>query len=617
MSEQDELRQLRELVAQLTERVYRLERLGGGQTPTASSERLAPAVRIPAAPSEISSAPPPLAPEFRDDRTDRAEPSVSYPDSLERRIGSQWLNRVGVIAVLVGASYFLKLAFDNGWVGPGLRVLIGVIAGVGLCWWSERFRRPASLPFSYSLKAIGVGILYLSLWASFQLYHLLPGAIAFLAMILVTAATAALAVAQDAELLAGLALLGGLLTPVLCGTHENHEATLFSYLLLLSGGAFVLQRVKPWPRILFGAFVGNSVLAAAWFDDYYSNDQFAESLLFFTLLFALFAVAPLYSILEPERDRPTRQSALLLAILNAAVYFAAVYSQLLTSGDSVQSRASAYALGLAIVYLSLAVALDRRIAEHPGVKRLLPIAHYALASSFLTIGIALRLHQHWITLAWLLEGALLFWVGARTARRKVKWIATVVVLLGIVRLLSLDLYGWGVQQSLIANARFATFVVAIAVLLWMLYLDRSSEDSEAGNVAVVAAAVMVNLLVLLAAGLEIHDFFQLSIQATQSAYDIEKARHALAIARNFSYSALIMFYGAALMWLGFARNSALLRWQAILLIAATVLKVFFFDISALDHAWRVLSFIILGTLLLAVSYAYQRDWLGLQRSRSE
>jgi len=44
--------------------------------------------------------------------------------------------------------------------------------------------------------------------------------------------------------------------------------------------------------------------------------------------------------------------------------------------------------------------------------------------------------------------------------------------------------------------------------------------------------------------------------------------------------------------------------------------VFLFDVSSLDHGWRVLSFIILGALLLAVSYAYQRDWLGLQHPHS-
>ena len=44
---------------------------------------------------------------------------------------------------------------------------------------------------------------------------------------------------------------------MLCDTHENHEAALFGYLLLLSLGALALQRVKPWPRILLGAFAGS------------------------------------------------------------------------------------------------------------------------------------------------------------------------------------------------------------------------------------------------------------------------------------------------------------------------------------------------------------------------
>ena len=287
------------------------------------------------------------------------------------------------------------------------------------------------------------------------------------------------------------------------------------------------------------------MLGAGWYDSYYSNDQFAETLLLFSLLFALFAVAPIYSILEPERDRPTLQTGLLLAILNAAAYFAAIYSQLLTSADSVQSRAAAYAFGLTIVYLALAVALDRRVSERPGVERLLPLAHFGLAITFVTIGIALKLHQHWITLAWLIEGALLFYAGARIARRKIKFLASVVVALGILRLLTLDLFAWGVQ-SLIFNARFATFAVAVAALLWMIYLDYHSTDFKADRTAAATAAIMVNLLALLAAGMEVHDFFQLSISARHvNAYDISQARHALAIARNFSYSALFMLYASS------------------------------------------------------------------------
>jgi uncharacterized membrane protein len=636
MNQPDELGALRELIAQLTRRVYHLEQAVGSSAETAP--RAQPADGSPARPL-IPPAPPGAAPMTaavlpnqshgvsKPEPAGRVQPEERPAESLERRIGSQWLNRVGVVAVLIGVSYFLKLAFDNGWIGPGLRVLMGCLGGVGLCWWSERFRRANSVAFSHSLKAVGIGVLYLSLWASFQLYHLLSAAIAFVAMMLVTAATAGMAMTQDAELLAGLALLGGLLTPVLCNTHENHEAALFGYLLLLSLGALALQRVKPWPRILFGAFVGTCLLGAMWFDSYYSDDQFAATLLFLSLLFALFASAPLCAVRPPEHGRAgDARSEVLLATLNAAGYFYAITVLLQISGVSAQPREGAYALGLAAVYAGLGVALARRARDSAGVpggaERLPQMTHYGLAITFLTVGIALRLHQHWITLAWLVEGSLVFWAGARTQHRGVKLFAAVVAALGLLRLLTVDLYMWGEQPPL-WNARLATFAVAIAALLWMIDLDAHSPDCEADRRLLAAGAIVVNLLALLAAGLEIHDSFEPLLRAAvwSPGYptfgDVQRARHSLVILRSFSYSALLMLYGAGLMWLGFARRSALLRWQAIMLIAVTIVKVFFFDVSELDHLWRVLSFMVLGALLLAISYAYQRDWLGLQRPRTE
>ena len=88
--------------------------------------------------------------------------------SLENRIGSQWFNRIGILAVLIGVAWFLKLAFDNHWIGPLGRVIIGLLAGAALIVWSERFHHRGFAVFSFSLKAIGSGTLYLSLWAAFH-----------------------------------------------------------------------------------------------------------------------------------------------------------------------------------------------------------------------------------------------------------------------------------------------------------------------------------------------------------------------------------------------------------------------------------------------------------------
>ncbi|MGB7133789.1 MAG: DUF2339 domain-containing protein, partial [Acidobacteriaceae bacterium] len=85
---------------------------------------------------------------------------------------------------------------------------------------------------------------------------------------------------------------------------------------------------------------------------------------------------------------------------------------------------------------------------------------------------------------------------------------------------------------------------------------------------------------------------------------------------QFTYSAFFMAFGAALLAAGFWRRSAFLRWQALVLIAATIAKVFVLDLNALSQGYRILSFLGLGALLLAVSFVYQRDWLHLRNAES-
>ena len=55
-----------------------------------------------------------------------ARPPAVAPDQLENLIGGHWLNRIGILAVFIGISFFLKYAFDNNWIGPSGRVAIGI-----------------------------------------------------------------------------------------------------------------------------------------------------------------------------------------------------------------------------------------------------------------------------------------------------------------------------------------------------------------------------------------------------------------------------------------------------------------------------------------------------------
>src|SRR5690242_9383213 len=211
MAPQDEIDALKTQVAELSGRLQRLE-----QQLSAGTAKREPAIpRAPQPPPLRSAAPMPAGTPAAPQKPLPQRLAVPLASSagevvnLERKIGQDWLNRIGIIAILIGVSYFLKYAFENNWIGPSGRVTIGIFAGIALVVWSEKLRSLGHKAFSYSLKAVGIGTLYLSLWGAFQIYHLVPAWAAFVAMIMVTGATIALALSEDAELLAGFALIGG------------------------------------------------------------------------------------------------------------------------------------------------------------------------------------------------------------------------------------------------------------------------------------------------------------------------------------------------------------------------------------------------------------------------
>jgi len=111
-------------------------------------------------------------------------------------------------------------------------------------------------------------------------------------MILITAFNGYMAWVQDAELLALYAIVGGLSTPLLISTGENHEVALFSYLLLLDLAVLVLVALKPWSRLLFAAFMGTVLLFIGWGSEFYTDAQFARTSFFLACFFLIFAFAP-------------------------------------------------------------------------------------------------------------------------------------------------------------------------------------------------------------------------------------------------------------------------------------------------------------------------------------
>jgi uncharacterized membrane protein len=554
--------------------------------------------------------------------------------SLESRIGSQWFNRIGILAVLIGMAWFLKLAIDNHWIGPLGRVLIGLVAGAALIGWSERFLRHGYAGFSYSLKAVGSGILYLSLWAAFSLFHLMPAGVAFAAMIVVTAFNGFMAWIQDSELLALYAIVGGFSTPLLLSTGENHEIALFSYLLMLTLAVLALVIVRPWSRLFFGTFTGTVLFVTGWWFEFYTDAQSGLTGFFIGCFFLVFAVAPRlarlaknYDIADHDaKDHDTKAQGMkdhdapmqgmcssawdnlalvLLPIANAALGFIALYVIFTIHG-------AAWAgpwLAVAFAAFYLLLRLPVRGLPDAG-SSLLSGLHLTAAVVFLTIAIPLKAQGRWLTIGWLMQGAVLLWFAVRVRSLLLRILALLCLALGLMALL---LVNPSVSTTVIFNQRFGTYCVAIAVFAFVIWLSArpqnqldSSDPAEWKKIGALAT-LAVNALILLALGWEIHNYWwHLRWRGEW------RHMHDYRMYAQFSYSALFMALGAILLCAGFWRRSAFVRWQALLLLAVAIGKVFLVDVSELSQGYRILSFLGLGALLLTISFVYQRDWLSLR-----
>ncbi len=592
---------LEEQVAELRARLRLLERTIRAYGFVPQNEDAPPAK------AALSAAPPPTTPI---EATPALPQTHKDHGSLESRIGSQWFNRIGILAVLIGMAWFLKWAVDNHWIGPLGRVLVGLIAGAGLIAWSERIRSRGYPGFSYSLKALGSGILYLSQWAAFSLFHLIPAAAAFTAMIVVTAFNGFMSWLQDSELLALYAIVGGLSAPILVSTGENHEVTLFSYLLILDFAVLVLVALRPWSRLLFAAFTGTVLFVLGWWIAYYSDAQSGQTAFFIGCFFFLFAVAPRLATVNIEDEtRVSGWNALALVLLpvcNAALGFIAFYNLF----DSSKSRSAGpwLAVGFAAFYLLLLRLPARgRWRRSPAP---LSALHLTAAVVFLIIAIPLQAQGRWLTIGWLAEGTALLWFARRIESPLLRGLALLCLLLGLSALVAVNPPA---STTPLLNERFATYCVGIVAFALVIVIARKAQLTEVKHVdppwslLAAAAVLIVNGLILLALGWEIHSYWSFSQGQGQ-----RNLMRDYQIYSQFTYSALFMVFGVILLSVGFWRRSAFLRWQGLVLLAVAIAKVFLVDMSELSQGYRVLSFIGLGALLLAVSFVYQRDLLNLR-----
>jgi uncharacterized membrane protein len=514
--------------------------------------------------------------------------------NFEAMVAGRWLNYVGILALLFAVTFFLKYAFDNNWVGPRGRVGIGLLAGSVLYPWSQHLLARGYKYFSEGIAGLGAAVLYLSLWAGWHYYHIFPQSTAFALMIVVTAVTLVVAVGRDSERIAFLALVGGLVTPLLVSTGENHEVSLFTYLTILGAGVLAIAWVRDWKSLPPVQFLATLVYFWGWYSEFYRADELATTVLFATVFFVLFAALPM---VRSWRDGELSELEVGIVLVNSLAYLAALREMLWPDNR--------WALTVAVLALAAAhLAAERMLPEKRGTNvRVARILYAGLALTFVTLAIPIRLDGRWITIAWALQGAVLIWGGLRVRFAAMRWAGLVLfaIVAGRLALISIP------ADTFLLNARFATFAICVACMALSCYFAATSDEelNEQESRNFVITAIVANILAIAALSLEVWDAF-----GRMPSLGIDRGH-----AQELALSMLWLVWALGLLGAGLWKKSQTIRWQALALLGVVIVKVFLFDLSFLEKFYRIVSFLLLGLALMLISFYYQRQLLGRKGER--
>jgi uncharacterized membrane protein len=558
-------------------------------SPPATPEPPPPRLSMPQIPKPREASPPQVK-IFAAPPLHSSQPKSSSSLDLETLIGGRWFNRIGIVAIIGAVSYFLKYAFDNNWIGPSGRVAIGMLLGAAMLPWSHWLLQRGYSYFSEGIAGLGAAVMYLSIWAGCQFYKLYGQDVGFSAMIVITAGLAAVALGRNSQRIAVLSLIGGFLTPLLVSTGKDAQVVLFTYLV----GLLLIEFRRDWRTLTPVSFVFSQIYFWGWYSEFYRPAKLERTLIFATLFLILYAALP---VLRAVRFVALKELDSLEILANSALYFAALYALLWP-----QDR---WPLTLLVLALSAAHLVVARLLPPPksGESPLARLLFAGLALTFATLAIPIRLDGKWITMAFSVEGAILIWTGLRSRAAFLRGAGFLLLALGAIRLLIFPLPA----PVFLFNERFVAYSILVACFAAVLYAARENPESIGQEELQLFGgfAVALNVFALTALSLELWDYF-----GHRTGLGIESK-----LAQHLSLSLLWTAYASVLIGLGIERVSALLRWQALALFGFVVVKVFIYDSSFLERFYRIISFFILGLVLLVVSFLYQRK-IARERSSS-
>ena len=359
--------------------------------------------------------------EKRDVPSTRVEPQKpdkpSFISELAGKIANgiwRWITdgnvfvRVGIIILFMGMTFLIRYAIGENLIPIEFRLAAVAATAIALLAWGW-LQRQKRRNFALVVQGGGIGLLYLTIFAGFSLYHILPSTPAFILLFAVVVLAAILAILQDAKPLALFATVGGFLAPVLTSSGSNNYIGLFSYYTVLNIGIFSIAWFKSWRILNFLGFVFTFAISGIWGALSYKPEFFSTTEPFLIIFFLLYvAIAVLFAY---------RRAPLFNDYVDSSLIFG---TPLLAFGMQC-ALVNDFEYGIAISAFSLAgfyLTLTYLLWEKFGAQfRLLCETFLSLGVIFATLAIPFAIDGSLTGATWAIEGAGILWVSIQQKQK--------------------------------------------------------------------------------------------------------------------------------------------------------------------------------------------------------
>ena len=396
----------------------------------------------------------------------KIEPVLKAETDLEKFIGENLLNKVGIAVLVLGISFFVKFAIDKNWINETGRVIIGLIAGGILIGIAHRIRNTYR-SFSSVLVGGGLTIFYFTIAYAFHQYHLIGQKPAFGIMVLISVFAVSLSLYYDRLELAILATIGGFITPFLVRGEQDNYVALFTYLCILNSGIMVLAWFKRWPwintiallftTIIFGGWLINKV----WFEEPLAV-PYKNAMLFGTLFYLQFVTMSIVNNIRQKKSFTVFDFLIVLSI-NFLFYLAGIFMLSYWNNGNYKGLFTAM---LGLFNLLLVLGFRQKKTIDPNFLSLLT----GLSLTFISLIAPVQFKGNHVTLFWAAETVILFWLFQKTRAVQLKIASLIIGMLMLVSLgiTCLQVYSDNRLIPILLNKGFST-TIAVAISLFIYY----------------------------------------------------------------------------------------------------------------------------------------------------